>query len=69
MRQALFTSYRFNYPLVLACMQLLATGLVTYVVGRPPLHRSTAAAVFPLALINAGNCMFGLIGQPRGPIP
>eukprot|EP00884_Botryococcus_braunii_P020246 jgi/Botrbrau1/6905/Bobra.67_3s0024.1 len=67
--KALFTSYLFNFPLIVASMQMLATVIVTYVAARPALHRSAAISVLPLAVINAGNCMFGLIGTAGLNVP
>ena len=74
--QALFTVFGFNFPLLVALLQMLVIAPVCYAVARPRLSWDTARSVLPLALVNVTNVVCGLIGElhqalcmnPAGPI-
>ena len=61
--QALFTTFQFHFPITVALAQMVATVPVCYLIAKPRLEWSTAKAVFPLAVVNILNVVFGLIGR------
>lgn len=62
--QALFTTFQFQFPITVALAQMVVMVPVCYLVARPRLEWATAKAVFPLAVVNILNVVFGLIGEP-----
>lgn len=61
--QALFTTFQFQFPLVVGLAQMMTMVPVCYIVARPKIDWATAKAVFPLALVNTLNVVFGLVGK------
>lgn len=61
--QALFTTFQFQFPLVVALAQMMTMVPVCYIVAKPKIDWTTAKAVFPLALVNTLNVVFGLVGK------
>ena len=60
--QALFTIFRFHFPLLVAFLQMLVIAPVCYAVARPRLSWDITRSVLPLALVNVLNVVCGLIG-------
>lgn len=63
--QALFTTFQFQFPITVALAQMLVMVPVCYIVAKPRLEWATAKAVFPLAVVNILNVVFGLVGEAR----
>ena len=61
--QALFTTFQFHFPITVALAQMVVMVPVCYVVAKPRLEWATAKAVFPLAVVNILNVVFGLVGR------
>ncbi len=61
--QALFTTFQFQFPITVALAQMLVMLPICYLVAKPRLEWATAKAVFPLAVVNILNVVFGLIGE------
>ena len=59
--QALFTSQSFNFPLLVAFLQMSFICPVCYAVARPRISVELAKLVLPLALVNVLNVVCGLI--------
>ena len=59
--QALFTSQSFNFPLLVAFLQMCFICPVCYAVARPRVSVELAKLVSPLALVNVLNVVCGLI--------
>ena len=62
--QALFTSQGFNFPLLVAFLQMSVICPVCYAVARPRVDVELAKLVSPLALVNVLNVVCGLISAP-----
>jgi hypothetical protein len=62
-RQALFTTYKFQYPLMVALLQMAIIAPFCYAVARPKLEWEMAKSVAPLAMVNVLNVVAGLIGR------
>ncbi len=60
--KAIFTTYRFDFPLTVALLQMTFISVTTYTVARPELSMSLFRSLAPLAMINVLNVIFGLIG-------
>ena len=67
--QALFTSQSFNFPLLVAFLQMSVICPVCYAVARPRVTVELAKLVSPLALVNVLNVVCGLISAPHHPTP
>lgn len=63
--QALFTTFQFQFPIAVALAQMVVMVPVCYIVAKPRLEWATAKAVFPLAVVNILNVVFGLVGEAR----
>ena len=63
--QALFTTFQFQFPITVALAQMVVMVPVCYIVAKPRLEWATAKAVFPLAVVNILNVVFGLVGEAR----
>lgn len=63
MLQALFTLYKFQFPLTVALMQMVVISPVCYAVARPRLDLVTAKSVVPLAVVHVINVVAGLVGE------
>lgn len=63
--QALFTTFQFHFPITVALAQMVVMVPVCYIVAKPRLEWATAKAVFPLAVVNILNVVFGLVGEAR----
>ena len=61
--QALFTTFQFQFPLIVALAQMMTMVPVCYIVAKPKIDWATAKTVFPLALVNTLNVVFGLVGK------
>ena len=61
--KALFTTFQFQFPITVALAQMLVMLPICYLVARPRLEWATAKAVFPLAVVNILNVVFGLVGK------
>ena len=61
--QALFTTFQFQFPLIVALAQMMTMVPVCYIVAKPKIDWGTAKTVFPLALVNTMNVVFGLVGK------
>ena len=59
--QALFTSQSFNFPLLVAFLQMCFICPVCYAVARPRVSVELAKLMSPLALVNVLNVVCGLI--------
>ena len=63
--QAIFTTYKFHYPLTVALLQMCFISPVSYLVARPVLSFEHMRGLAPLAFVNVMNVVCGLIGvQP-----
>ena len=60
--QALFTIYKFEFPLTVALLQMAFISPVSYIVARPTLSRELLGTLAPLAMVNVFNVMCGLLG-------
>lgn len=60
--KAIFTTYRFDFPLTVALLQMTFISVTTYAVARPELSPSLFKSLAPLATINVLNVICGLIG-------
>lgn len=69
MNKALFTTFQFQFPITVAMAQMLVMVPVCYLVARPRLEWGTAKTVFPLAVVNILNVVFGLIGTADLNVP
>jgi hypothetical protein len=65
-RQALFTLYGFNFPVMVALLQMAVIAPVCYAVARPKLEWGLARGALPLALVNVLNVVCGLVGARAG---
>ena len=61
--QALFTLYKFQFPLTVALLQMVVISPVCYAVARPRLDLATAKSVVPLAVVHVINVVAGLVGE------
>ena len=61
--QVLFTVLKFQFPLLVAFLQMLVIAPVCYAVARPRLSWDITRSVLPLALVNVLNVVCGLIGE------
>ena len=61
--QALFTLYKYHFPLLITFLQMLIIAPICYLVARPALTWETARGVAPLALVNVLNVVSGLLGM------
>ncbi len=68
-RQALFTLYGFNFPVMVALLQMAVIAPVCYAVARPKLEWGLARGAAPLALVNVLNVVCGLVGARPGGRP
>ncbi|DBA68247.1 hypothetical protein WJX79_002261 [Trebouxia sp. C0005] len=69
MNKALFTTFHFQFPITVALAQMLVMLPICYLVAKPRLEWATAKAVFPLAVVNILNVVFGLVGTADLNVP
>lgn len=67
--KALFTIYKFEFPLTVALLQMAFISPVSYLVARPTLSRELLGTLAPLAMVNVFNVMCGLLGTAGLNVP
>lgn len=60
--QALFTIFKFDFPLTVALLQMAFISPVSYIIARPTVSRELLGTLAPLAMVNVLNVVCGLIG-------
>jgi hypothetical protein len=67
--QAIFTSYKFHFPLTVALLQMAFISPVSYLVAKPVLSFEHLRGIAPLAFVNVLNVVCGLIGTAGLNVP
>lgn len=67
--KAIFTSYKFNFPLTVALLQMTFISPVSYIVARPDISLEHLRSILPLAVVNVLNVVCGLIGTAGLNVP
>jgi len=67
--QSLFTIWGFNFPILIAFLQMVVMAPITYAMARPAIKWETVRTVAPIAVVNVLNVVFGLIGTAGLNVP
>eukprot|EP00873_Tetraselmis_striata_P022039 jgi/Tetstr1/442303/TSEL_030444.t1 len=67
--KALFTNWGFQFPLLIALLQMSIIAPVCYAISRPKLSFNHVLKLLPLAMVNVCNVVLGLLGTAGLTVP